>query len=65
MNTLQKTQFNLASKSEAQKFISDAKEWYNYERGSESFETKAGPVIRAIAEYIANQDKKTIYKSKA
>jgi hypothetical protein len=64
MNILQKTQFNLASKSDAQKFISDAKEWYNYGRGNEGFES-GGVVVRALAEYMANQEQKTIYTSKS
>lgn len=64
MNTLNKVQFKLASVSDAQSYISQAKEWFNYERGNEGFES-AGSVVRAVAEFIANQKGETLYKNKA
>ena len=64
MNALTKTQFILASKDEAQSYISQAKEWYNYDKGNMHFENVAGVAVRLIAEYIANNDGKTLYKDK-
>lgn len=65
MNAINKPQFYLASKSEAQKFLSDAKDWYNYGRGNERFEDTGAVIVRALAEYMANQEQKTIYTSKS
>lgn len=64
MNTLNKTQFTLASKEDASQYISQAKEWYNYERGNQHFESVGGVAVRIIAEYIANTNGETLYKDK-
>lgn len=64
MMSIQKIQFTLASKLDAHQYISQAKDWYNYQRGHECFEDGGGEVVRALAEYLANQENKTLYKSK-
>ena len=60
-----KTQFTLASGSDASQYISQAKEWFNYERGNEGFQDVGSVTVRAVAEYIANKDGKTLFKTKA
>jgi len=61
---IQKQTYNLASKSDAQQYIADAKDWYNYQQGSVNFEASASIVIRSLAEFIANQNSRTLFKSK-
>ncbi len=61
---IQKLTFDLASNSDAQNYVSEAKDWYNYQRGSENFTESAGTVVRALAEYIANQNEQTLFKTK-
>lgn len=60
---IQKIQFDLASNSDAHQYISQAKDWYNYQRGNEGFEQSA-TAVRVVAEFLANSDGKTLYKSK-
>jgi len=60
---MNKPQYNLASDSDASRYISHAKNWFNYERGHETF-SEAAITIRVLAEYLANQDGKTLFKSK-
>jgi hypothetical protein len=62
---IQKTQYTIASGSDASQYISQAKEWFNYERGNEGFQDVGSVTIRAIAEFLANKDGKTLFKAKA
>jgi len=61
---IQKLKFILASKSDAHTYLTEAKDWYNYQRGSENFESSGGTVVRALAEYMANQNQETLFKVK-
>ena len=59
-----KLTYNISTHKESQEYISQAKEWFNYERGNETFKDSPVSTIRSIAEFIANKDGKTLYKSK-
>jgi hypothetical protein len=62
--SIQKQTYNLASNSDAHQYLIDAKDWYNYQRGNENFAESGGIVVRALAEYMANQSNRTLFKSK-
>jgi hypothetical protein len=55
--------FKLATNEQAEGYVEEAKDWLENSPSAVMFSSAKGVSTRAIAEYLANQDERTLYQS--